>query len=243
MGSSKIIQKTDIMTIVIDPCDYELINVDEIDELPSDYPEEFKLFCQGNDIKLPNINCSTGKALSVMAKYRCKYFNRDTCNQLVKKFNIESSDIIQQFNKVSQRGIKSNSDLHDKGKSYIVYPYQLSNKHKMRKNFKFDGTEEEKKYEIDNIKSTIKADYIDVDNSLWQLGHKNPGSTDSSSENLVLQPPIQGKYRDNYIFIDTLTKFPMPHKLEIMITKKEVEFTPEQIMSYKAIFDKLSASI
>jgi hypothetical protein len=113
----------------------------------------------------------------------------------------------------------------------------------MRKDFKFSGTEEEKNIEIDKIRSTIKADYIDVPNSLWQLGHKNPGSTDSSTDNLVLQPPIQGKYRDNYIFIDTLTKFPMPNKLEIMIEKKEIEFTREQILSYKGIFDKLFTSI
>jgi hypothetical protein len=109
----------------------------------------------------------------------------------------------------------------------------------MRKDFKFDGTKEQKDAEIDKIKSTIKADYIDVSNDLWQLGHKNPGSTDSSSENLVLQPPIQGKYRDNYIFIDTLTKFPVAAKLATMVEKKEVEFTREQIESYKALFDRL----
>ena len=56
--------------------------------------------------------------------------------------------------------------------------------------------------EIEKIKSKIKSDYIESPNSQWQLGHKNPGSTDNSNVNLVLQPPIQGKYRDNYIFID-----------------------------------------
>ena len=61
-----------------------------------------------------------------------------------------------------------------------------------------------KNIEIDKIKSSIKSDYIDISNSLWQLGHKNPNSSDNTSNNLVLQPPIQGKYRDNYIFIDTL---------------------------------------
>jgi hypothetical protein len=93
------------------------------------------------------------------------------------------------------------------------------------------------------IKSTINTDYVVVPNYLWQLGHKNPGSTDNTKDNLVLQPPIQSKYRDNYIFIDTLTKFPMPNKLEIMIEKKEIEFTTEQIISYKEIFDNLFASI
>jgi hypothetical protein len=229
--------------LVFEPCDYELFDINSIEELPSDYPEEFKIFCEENDIKLPKLTSSTGKAWCLMATYKYKYFNREICEQLAEKFSISSNDIIQQFNKVNQKGVKSSSDLHDKGKSYIVYPYCLSNKHKMRKDFKFSGTEEEKNNEIDKIKSTIKTDYIDVSNSLWQLGHKNPGSTDNTDENLVLQPPIQGKYRDNYIFIDTLTKFPMAHKLEVMIQKKEIEFTAEQIMSYKQIFDKLFTSI
>jgi hypothetical protein len=228
---------------VLQPSEYELFDINSIDELPSDYPEEFKQFCNENDIKLPKLSSSTGKAWCLMAVNKYKYFNREVCEQIAAKFNIKSNDIIQQFNKVNQKGIKSNSDLYDKGKSYIVYPYCLSNKHKMRKNFRFDGTEEEKNIEIDKIKSNIKTDYIDIPNNLWQLGHKNPGSTDNSTKNLVLQPPIQGKYRDNYIFIDTLTKFPTPNKLETMIRKNEVEFTPEQILYYKQIFDKLATSM
>ena len=106
----------------------------------------------------------------------------------------------------------------------------------MRKDFKFDGSEEEKNKEIDKIKSTIKTDYVDVQNSLWQLGHKNPGSTDNSNQNLVLQPPIQAKYRDDYIFIDTLTKIPLAYKLRKMIEKKEIEITNEQAAEYKKLF-------
>ena len=106
----------------------------------------------------------------------------------------------------------------------------------MRKNFKFDGTEDEKNIEINKIKSTINADYIDVPNEQWQLGHKNPGSTNNTSNNLILQPPIQGKYRDDYIFIDTLTKIPVPSKLKRMIDLKEIEITPEQIDEYIALF-------
>ena len=106
----------------------------------------------------------------------------------------------------------------------------------MRKNFKFDGTEDEKNTEINKIKSTINADYIDVPNEQWQLGHKNPGSTNNTSTKLVLQPPIQGKYRDDYIFIDTLTKIPVPSKLKRMIDLKEIELTDEQIDEYIALF-------
>jgi hypothetical protein len=219
-----------------------LIDVDKIDELPSEFPEEFTEFCRINDLKPPNITTGNGKALSVMITYKENYWDRKTCDQFVEKFKIETKDSIQLFNKHNQWGIQTNSGI-ERGKLYIVYPYTLSNKHKMRKNFKFDGTDEEKNLEINKIKSTIKADYIDVGNDLWQLGHKNPASTDNSNENLVLQPPIQGKYRDNYIFIDTLTKFPVPNKLEVMIERKEIEFTADQIIKYKEIFDKLFTSI
>jgi|UniRef100_A0A6C0CW22 hypothetical protein len=219
-----------------------LIDIDKITELPKEFPEEFTEFCRINDLKPPNITTGNGKALSVMITYKGNYWDRKTCDQFVEKFKIETKDSIQLFNKHNQWGIQTNSGI-ERGKLYIVYPYTLSNKHKMRKNFKFDGTDEEKNLEINKIKSTIKADYIDVGNDLWQLGHKNPASTDNSNDNLVLQPPIQGKYRDNYIFIDTLTKFPVPNKLEVMIERKEIEFSVDQIIKYKEIFDKLFTSI
>jgi hypothetical protein len=221
---------------------YKLINVDKIKELPNEYPSEFKDFCSNNKLKPPNINTGTGKALSVMLEYKYYYWNRETCDKFVEKFDINTKDSIQLFNKHNQWGIKTNSGI-ETGKLYIVYPYNLSNKYKMRKNFKFNGTIKEKNLEIFKIKSTIKNDYVEVPNYLWQLGHRNPGSTDNSINNLILQPPIQAKYRDNYIFIDTLTKFPLPNKLEMMIKKKEIQITPEQIVSYKKMFDKLFASI
>ena len=227
----------------IDPKDYSLVDISQITQLPSDYPEEFKQFCLENDLKLPDITKGRGIALSLMLTYKNVYWNRETCDEIFQKFNIAITDSIQSFNKHDQMGIKTNNSCGTKkGRLYIVYPYALSNKHKMRKDFKFDGNEEEKNIEIEKIKSTIKADYVDVDNSLWQLGHKNPDSVDNSKDNLVLQPPIQGKYRDNYIFIDTLTKIPVPKKLETMINKQEIEFTHEQILAYKAIFDRLAAS-
>jgi hypothetical protein len=226
----------------MEPCDYTLIDISNINQLPTDYPPEFNAFCVKNGLSPPSITTGNGKALSVMLTYRYHYWNRDTCDTFIQKFNISSKDSIQLFNKHSQWGIQTNSGTK-RGQLYIVYPYGLSNKHKMRKNFNYDGTEEEKNEEINKIKSTIQHDYCDVPNSEWQLGHKNPGSTDNSNNNLVLQPPIQGKYRDNYIFIDTLTKFPMPNKLSGMIEQKEIEFTPDEIIKYKEIFDALFASI
>lgn len=226
----------------LNPSDYKLINVDLITELPDKYPSEFNEFCSTNKLNPPKINTLNGKALAVMLQYPGYYWTRNECNKFVNKFNITTKDSIQLFNKHNQWGIQTNSGT-ERGKLYIVYPYCLSNKHKMRKDFKFDGTEEEKNNEIDKIKSTIKTDYVDVHNSLWQLGHKNPGSTDNSNDNLVLQPPIQGKYRDNYIFIDSLTKFPMPNKLKSMIEKKDIQLTQEQIIDYNKIFQELLTPI
>ena len=212
------------------------INVDEISQdFLVDYDPEFVKFVKENDIKLPQLSTGNGKALSAMSHNPGKFWTRDDCESFVKQYDISTRDSIQLFNKHEQRGFKC---IPDKGKNMLIYPYELSSKKAMRKDFKYDGSEEQKNQEIENIKSTIKHDYIDVPNSEWQLGHKNPDSTDSSSENLVLQPPIQGKYRDNYIFIDTLTKQPTPKKILADIKSGKSPFTDEQI---KELRDGLNA--
>ena len=231
-----------IDSICIVPIDeYTQINVNLIDEIKDNYPEKFIKFCKENELKPPTIKTSMGKALSCMLYNPFKYWTRDDCDLLFKKFNIKSIDSIQAFNKHSQWGIKTNSGIH-KGKLYIIYPYCLSNKHKMRKDFKYDGSEAQKNEEINKIKMTIKTDYIDIPNNEWQLGHKNPGTTDNSSNNLVLQPPIQAKYRDNYVFFDTLTKFPLPKKLKAMFDSKELHLTKDQIDEYCILFNQIKLS-
>lgn len=214
-----------------------LINVDNINELPDRYPNDFIEFCNENKLKFPDIKTGNGIALSLMLDYPNNYFNRKTCDKIINKFNIDSKDSIQLFNKHEQNGYKCSQE---RGKYYIYRPFTLTNKNAMRKNFKFDGTEEEKNKEISKIKDNIKSNYVDIPNSEWQLGHKNPDSTDNSNNNMVLQPPIQAKYRDNYIFIDTLTKIPTPKKLKKLIKKKEIQFTNEQISEYISIFQELN---
>ena len=221
----------------IKPQEYQRINIGLITEIPNKYPDEFIKFCELNDLKPPKNTSGNGKALTAMLYNPYKYWDRETCDDFVKKFNISSADSIQLFNKHSQWGISTNSGL-EKGKLYIIYPYKLSNKHKMRKNFKYNGTENEKNIEIDKIKSTIKHDYIDISNNKWHLGHKNPGSDDNTNNNLILQPPIQSKYRDDYIFFDTLTKIPLPHKLDKLLQSKQIELTNEQISNYIKVLNK-----
>ena len=217
---------------------YTRINLEDITELPQEYPQEFLDFCTQHSLMPPKITTGNGRALSSMLSNPSRYWDRETCDAFVTKFDIKTRDSIQLFNKHSQWGIATNSGK-ERGKLFIIYPYQLSNKHKMRKDFRFNSTEAEKNAEIDRIKSTIQADYIDPPYEKWQLGHKNPGSIDNSDENLVLQPPIQGKYRDDYLFFDTLTKMPLPQKLKKMLENKEVELTDQQIEEYLALFQGL----
>jgi hypothetical protein len=217
--------------------EYQRINIDSIEEIQNNYPEEFIKFYQLNYLKPPKNNSGNGKALTAMLYNPYKYWDRETCDEFVKKFNINTADSIQLFNKHSQWGILTNSGI-EKGKLYIIYPYSLSNKHKMRKNFKYNGNENDKNIEIEKIKSTIKNDYIDILNEKWQLGHKNPGSIDNTNNNLILQPPIQSKYRDDYLFFDTLTKMPLPHKLDKLLKSKEIKLTNEQIQNYKNVLAK-----
>jgi hypothetical protein len=214
----------------------EQINIDEMDVIP-EYPEEFVEFAKANNLAPPKFNSKNGKALSAMLNNPYKYWNRESADQFVKKFGIETKDSIQLFNKHEQWGIKTSNQ---RGKNYILYPYSLSNKHKMRKDFKFDGSAAEKNAEINKIKSTIQHDYVDVPNESWQLGHKNPESEDNKSSNLILQPPIQAKYRDKYIFLDTLTKIPTPKTIIQLYNSGDCPYTTEQLIQLKEWLNGIS---
>lgn len=186
-----------------------LITIDLITTLYSNYPYDFTNWCTINKVKPPRINTANGFALACMLHNPNSYFKREECSKIMEKFNFKTNDSIQLFNKTDQWGLYSSKE---RGIYYIPLPYKISPKKYMRINFNFNGTKEEKNIKIDLIKQNIKEDYLDVPNSDWQLGHKNPNSGDNSNNNLILQPPIQAKYRDDYIFIDTLTKIPTPEK-------------------------------
>lgn len=212
------------------------IAVDTITQIPTQYPIEFMNFVEEHKLKPPKLDTGNGKALALMLDNPLCYWTREDTDKIVNKFNIPTRDSIQLFNKHEQWGIQTSNE---RGKNYILVPYALSNKHKMRKNFVFDGTDEQKNVEIDKIKSTIKADYIDVPNSEWQLGHKNPNSTDNAMSNLVLQPPIQAKYRDKYTFLDTLTKIPTPKTFREMNESKQLPYTNEDLMNLRDYLNSL----
>ena len=215
----------------------ELIDPNTISSIPNEYSKELVEFAKKNKIKLPNINTMRGKVIALLYTVDPdKYCNRDVCDKICKKFDIKTQDSIQLFNKIDQIGIRCSEE---RGKYYIVKPCQLTNKVSMRKNFKYDGTEESRNNEINNIKAHLISRYLDVPNNKWQIGHKNPDIEDNSSNNLVLQPPIQCSYRDNYIFIDTFTKIPTPKKFKQMIKDGKCMYSKEQLKELKNIFNSL----
>ena len=98
-------------------------------------------YAEDNGIKLPGIKTLKCMAYGVMSHFPDNYFDRDTCTSLYKKFEISTRDSIQHFNKIEQDGFVK--DL-EKGKYCIKYPYEVSNKWKMRGGFEYNGSEESK---------------------------------------------------------------------------------------------------
>jgi len=224
--------------IIFEENEYTLININDIDKIEDNFTTEFLDFCKKNKIKLPKKTSNRYKSLITMINNKNKYWTRNECDEFINKFNIETKDSIQLFNKFSQLGIDTNSG-YMKGKLFIIYPYRICNKYKMRKNFNKNISKEDLNDEINKIKSTINFDYINVSNDKWQLGHKNPGLEDNTINNLILQPPIQAKYKDEYIFFDTLTKLPLPNKLKRLLKNNVIELSEKQIKDYYKLFKSL----
>jgi hypothetical protein len=143
---------------------------------------------------------------------------------------VETRDSIQAVNKIEQWGLMRGQA---KGKYWIPQPYQLGVKHLLRCDLPDIENKDDK---INAIKKDIQNDYINVSNDKWQLGHKNPDNPTSELNNIVLQPPIQQKYRDDYIFIDSLTKIPTP---KLLIKHNFEPFTEsQQLELFKALEEK-----
>ena len=212
-----------------------LINIltDLPPHMPTEYDQPTREFIEKHKLTPPAASTGNGKAFIVMCLFPNRYFDRETASQFCQRYGIPTKDSIQLFNKHGQWGPMMSQE---RGKYYIQFPLTLSPKVQMRAGFKWDGTEEQKTQASETIKSDIKTDYVDIPNAQWQLGHKNPEG-DNSQDNLVLQPPIQAKYRDNYIFIDTLTKIPTPETLGRLIQDGRNPYTPKQMQELRTLLN------
>jgi hypothetical protein len=212
-------------------CKIEHLKVNEILSPFTAYPQDFLDWVKTNDLKPPKINGNSGQALALLLHNKNKFVTREDLEFFFRNLERNCSDAIQTINKTEQWGLKLGRIGNKKGK-YFISKYELGTKHLIRKNFKFNGSKEEKNRMINAIKAQIKADYLDVPNDEWEVGHKNPGKG-GIEDNFVFQPPIQGRYRDEYIFFDTLTKMPSPEKL---VRDKFSCYTKEQ---RKMLYDAL----
>jgi len=162
-----------------------------------------------------------------------KWWDRKAMEDVLKKYNKESADIIQIINKTEQWGLKN--PLKNGREFYrFEYPFIYVSTHvEKRKVQKVKPEDKEKQIEL--IKENIKKDYIDVPIDKWQLGHKNPDLPDGTPKNLVWQPPIQGKHRDRFVFDSFgLLKYPTPKEIA---RNPSAYYSEEQL---KELYDFLS---
>lgn len=183
------IQKLSLST----PIKLEHLKVDEIKITYTSYPQDFMEWVKKNELRAPRIKSNCGQALALLLHNKNKFVTRQDLELFFKNLGRKCGDAIQTINKTEQWGLKIGKTGNKKGE-YFISQYELGNKHLIRKDFKFTGSNEERNRMINAIKAEIKADYLDVPNDLWELGHKNPGRA-GMRDNFVFQPPIQGRYR------------------------------------------------
>lgn len=199
-------------------CSNERIDVRPYNTPFTEYTVEFLEFLDKNNIKAYSLKSNSGQGIALLTcqANRGKYVLREDLETFFTNIGMKTKngDAIQYVNKCEQKGIKRGSI---KGQYSIPYPFEYFPLHVMkRKNVKITGDKDEM---INATKEFIKVNYLDIPNNLWQVGHKDPNNMETTN-NLVYQPPIQGKYRDRYKFDNLgLTKYPTIAELNINMQK------------------------
>jgi hypothetical protein len=191
--------------------DSQIIDVSNVSKFTT-YEQDFIIFCEDNAITTPNINTLKGQVIALLTKKenRNKYIDREKLDSFLKSINMFSADSIQIVNKTDQWGLKHQTV--DRKWYNIPYPFEFIDIHIKKRKISFQVLDRDSK--IDFIKEYIKFNYLDVPNYKWEIGHKDPNKP-TSDDNLVLQPPIQGKFRDRFKFDDIgLIKYPTPQELD-----------------------------
>lgn len=200
------------------------------------YDRELLNWSAENKCKLPGINSVRGQIIALLTHPHNAnvLFTRAMLDAFLSKINMESKDVIQAVNKTDQWGLVHKTYLK---KYYIIpRPFTYTSVH-VNKRIKFGGeiTNDRKMEMVENTKAFLMKYYINVDNDQWDMGHVNPnGSNDAS--NLIMQPPIQRAYRDNFKF-DNYGLRLCPSASELVknigkyYTKEEIEIIKQAVVS------------
>ncbi len=177
------------------------------------HSKEFTAFCKLNNIAEKKMNTAGGQVLALMTckKNFNKHIDRAGLIEFIDKIGEESGDVIQLINKTDQWGLVAKTI--DRKYYTIPFPFQYIDLHLKKRDINIGGLDRNER--INLVKEFLIKNYIEVPNDKWQVGHLNPNIPDGSSDKLVFQPPIQGKYRDKFIFDEMgLMKYPTPQELK-----------------------------
>ncbi len=199
------------------------------------YDKDFIIFCEKNNIKIPNINSIKGQVVALMTNFdnRNKFIDRSLLEKFMSSINMNSKDIIQSINKTDQWGLMSKTIER---KYYTIpFPFIYVDIHIKKRSLNKIENRDEK---ISFIKEYLIFNYINIPNDKWEVGHIDPNDSDISDEKLVYQPPIQGKFRDRFKYDSMgLIKYPTPQELDRKFDKYYSE--KEQILLYNILKKRL----
>jgi hypothetical protein len=191
------------MKLEFDGIKFKLFDIGDlnlINEKYSSHNTQFITWANNNNIGLPSLSSAKGQIIALITdqQFINKLFTREMLGKFLNKFDINSNDVIQIVNKTDQWGL-----LHKTYKRkyyYIPRPFTLISIHlNKRKGFSKLIDEDTKKENIKNTKDFLKKYYIDIPDKDWDIGHIDPNGS-SSSNNIVMQPPIQRAYRNRFKF-------------------------------------------
>lgn len=206
------------------------INITDYTTAFTEYPQDFRVFCDTKSYTSPEISTRSGQALALMAQPEnrgMRYLIREDTDKFFAQLGLPRGDSIQQFNKTQVKRVPG------KGKYCLQYPFVLNDIDiKKRDGAVITGDRNE---QINAIKQWWRDNLVDVPNDSWQIGHLDPTIPDASQTNLAFQPPLQARYRNRFKW-DRLFHIMWPTAQHELIPHIDSYYTEEE---QRLIYEKL----
>jgi hypothetical protein len=211
------------------------INITDYTTAFTEYPQDFRVFCDTKSYTSPEISTRSGQALALMAQPEnrgMRYLIREDTDKFFAQLGLPRGDSIQQFNKTQVKRVPG------KGKYCLQYPFVLNETDiKKRDGAVITGDRNE---QINAIKQWWRDNLVDVPNDAWQIGHLDPTIPDASQTNLAFQPPLQARYRNRFKW-DRLFHIMWPTAQHELIPHIDSYYTEdEQRLIYEKLREKFA---